>query len=106
WGMGAKAGGAASALGQALADSETPVRVGAAMALDNMGPAAAPAVAALAKALRDPSLEVRQWAARALGSIGPAAESAVPALERAARHDGVLASAEESIHKIRARGTK
>jgi HEAT repeat protein len=106
WGMGAKAGGAASALGQALADSETPVRVGAAMALDNMGPAAAPAVAALAKALRDPSLEVRQWAARALGSIGPAAESAVPALERAARHDGVLASAEESIQKIRTRGTK
>jgi HEAT repeat protein len=103
WGMGAKGGAAAPALAEALGDAETPVRVGAAMALDNMGPAAAPAVAALAKALRDPILEVRQWAARALGSIGPAAESAVPALERAARHDGVQASAEESIQKIRAR---
>jgi HEAT repeat protein len=91
------------ALAEALSDPETPVRVSAAMALDNMGAGAAPAVAALAKALRDPNLEVRQWAARALGSIGPAAESAVPALERAAKHDGVLGSAEESIQKIRAR---
>jgi HEAT repeat protein len=103
WGMGAKAGAAAGALGEALADPEAPVRVGAAMALDNMGPPAAPAVEALARALRDPSLEVRQWAARALGSIGPAAAPAVDALERAARHEGVRASAEESIRKIRAR---
>jgi HEAT repeat protein len=101
--MGARGGAAAAALGEALADADTSVRVGAAMALDNMGEAAAPAVPALITALRDPSAEVRPWAARALGSIGSAAESAVPALERAARLDGVHGPAEEAIRKIRAR---
>ena len=103
--MGARGGAAAAALGEALADADTAVRVGAAMALDNMGAAAAPAVRRAASrpcAIR--SAEVRPWAAQgALGSVGSAAESAVPALERAARLDGVHGPAEEAIRKIRAR---
>jgi HEAT repeat protein len=103
WGMGPKAGAAASALAEALSDSETAVRVSAVMALENMGPAAAPAVDALVKALRDPSAEVRPWAAKALGSVGPAAESAVPALTKAAKQEGVHGAAEDAIRKIRKR---
>ena len=104
WGMGARAGVSAVApLADALADADGSVRLGAAMALDNMGPLAAPAVPALVKALRDPDANVRPWAARALGNIGPAAEAAVPALQKAGRLDGVQGPAEEAIRKIRAR---
>ena len=104
WGMGARAGNAAvPPLADALGDADASVRVGAAMALENMGPLAAPAVPALVRALRDPDAKVRPWAARALGSIGPAAEAAVPALERAGRLDGVQGPAEEAIRKIRTR---
>ncbi len=104
WGMGAKAGSAAvSVLAEALGDADASVRLGAAMALENMGPAAAAAVPALIKALRDPDPKVRPWAARALGSIGPAAEAAVPALQKAGRLDGVQGPAEEAIRKIRTR---
>jgi HEAT repeat protein len=90
-------------LAEALKDADPRVRVGSAMALDNMGPPAAPAVQALMAALRDSNPEVRQWAARALGSIGPAAEPAVPALQKVAKLEGVQGAAEEAIRKIRAR---
>lgn len=99
WGMGARAGAAASDLAALLADSDPRLRVAAAMALEALGPSAAPAVDALVAALSDRDPTLRQSAVKALGAIGPDARAALPALSRLLRR-GSWPEAEEAARRI------
>ena len=104
WGMGARGGAAAAALGEALADADT---VGARRGRHGPRQHGARGRPGGGRARSEPCAipAPRSGPGRlnALGSVGSAAESAVPALERAARLDGVHGPAEEAIRKIRAR---
>jgi HEAT repeat protein len=99
WGMGARAGAAASELATLLADPDPRLRVAAAMTLEALGPAAAPAVEALVTALFDRDPALRQSAVKALGAIGPGARAALPALSRVLRR-GSWPEAEEAARRI------
>jgi HEAT repeat protein len=70
-------------LTQALADSDSEVRLAGAKGLGRLGPAAQPAIPALVEALKDRVGIVRRVAALSLGSIRPSTPEAIAALVHA-----------------------